>query len=128
MRILLIPLLLTACTASAPNSASNSSELARLLDGRVVGEPKSCVPMQQQDGLRAIDENTFVVERGRTLWVNRLPSACPGIRPFSTLIVRVHTGQYCQGDRVQALEPGASIPGPYCILGDFVPYQRASSR
>ena len=42
-----------------------------------------------------------------------------------SLIVEGGTGgQYCRGDRVRGLEPGAIIPGPTCNLGDWVPYRQ----
>jgi hypothetical protein len=66
-----------------------------------------------------------VLRRGDTVWVNRLEGHCPGLRPLNTLVVEPSLGgQYCRNDRVRAIEPGSSIPGPICPLGDFTPYRR----
>lgn len=126
MRIMIAPLLLLAgCAAgTAPESAGAEDDLARALAGRVAGEAERCISTSPSEGLRVVDEQTLLYGRGRTLYVNRLQSACPAIEPLGTLITEVYGGQLCRGDRVRGLEPGASIPGPSCLLGDFVPYRR----
>jgi hypothetical protein len=74
--------------------------------------------------MQIVDRQTLVYrDRGRT-WVNRLGADCPGLRPFSTLIVEAHGSQYCRGDRIRAVETQSAIPGPTCVLRDFVPYRR----
>jgi hypothetical protein len=60
-----------------------------------------------------------------TVYVNRLGADCPGMRPLTTLIVEAHGSQYCRGDRVRAAETGSTVPGPFCVLRDFVPYRLA---
>ena len=124
MRIPLILLALSGCAGvGASPTASEGDALSRELAGRVAGEAKSCVSAGQSDSLRAVDRQTLVYRDGRTRWVNRLRSACPGIEPMNTLIVEVTMSRYCSGDLVRGLEPGANIPGPTCVLGDFVPYR-----
>lgn len=125
MRIPLILLALAGCAGTgASPTAGEGDALSRELAGRVAGEAESCVTAGQSSSLRAVDRQTLVYREGRTLWVNRLRSACPGIAPMNTLIVEVKIGRYCRGDFVRGLEPGANIPGPTCVLGDFVPYRR----
>jgi hypothetical protein len=46
------------------------------------------------------------------------------MRPLATLIVESHGSQYCRGDRIRAVEPPSAVPGPACVLRDFVPYRR----
>lgn len=124
MRMLIPLLLLAGCAAGAePSSAGNEDELARLLKGRVAGEPERCISTRPSEGLRAIDERTLVYGTIGTIYVNRLEHACPSVEPLNTLIVEVHGGQLCRGDHVRGLEPGTTIPGPVCLLGDFVPYK-----
>lgn len=124
VRRLLVLLLLAGCAPGA-SSAGDADALARLLDGRVAGNPGRCVPARQNEALRVIDKRTLAYGSGATIYVNRLDRACPGLEPFNTLITEVHAGQHCRGDRIRSLEPGSSIPGPPCLLGDFVPYRRA---
>ena len=120
-------LLLGGC-ALAERRTSGQDELAQELAGRVAGEPRSCIPTFSDRSLVPIDRQTLIYREGRRIWVNRLGSQCPGISPHSTLIVEVYSGQYCRGDRVRGLERGSSIPGPICILGEFVPYTLAAGR
>jgi hypothetical protein len=120
---LAVLLLLSSC-AMADRRGSGEDDLAAELAGRVAGEPRACINPSPQNALRVVDDRTLVYRQGRTLWVNRLRDACPTLDRYSTLIVEVRGGRYCNGDHVRELEPGSSIPGPICILGDFVPYTR----
>lgn len=119
--VLTVGLMVAACAGpvAPPGDAS-----ASLTAGRVAGPPQSCVSSQSTDGLHAIDSATLAYGSGRTIYINRLGGSCPGLRELSTIIVDVHGGQYCRGDHIRALEPGAIIPGPTCNLGDWVPYRR----
>lgn len=123
MRRLIMLLALVGCSPTGP-SAGAGDAFARELAGRVAGPAQTCVPTNQSESLRVIDSRTLAYGSGRTLWVNRLDASCPGVAPLSTLIVDVSSGEYCRGDRVRGLEPGAIIPGPPCILRDWTPYRR----
>ena len=126
MRSLVFLLALGGCAAMGPGPETRDQEaFARDLAGRTAGAPEACVAAIQNQPLRIVDRQTIAYDRGDTIWVNRLDSNCPGLRPFNTLIVEVQGSQYCRGDRIRALEPGSSIPGPVCILRDFVPYRRS---
>ena len=124
MRLLIIPALLIGGCAPVHPRDDGGAELARYVQGRVPAETLACVPVSQGRSLNVVDSGTLVYERGGTLWVNRLRSDCPGLGTNSTLLVELSSGQYCRGDRFRELESGASIPGPYCILGDFTAYRR----
>ncbi|HEX9964854.1 MAG TPA: DUF6491 family protein [Allosphingosinicella sp.] len=116
-------IVLCGCAATPPDSRE-ADALSRELGERVAGEPRSCIAGTQSQGLTVSDRQTIVSRQGDTIWVNRLESDCPGLRPFSTLIVEANGSQYCRGDRVRAVEAGSSIPGPWCVLRDFTPYRR----
>ena len=121
---LILALALAGCTA--PGEIEDTREaraLERQLATRVAGEPRECVPRFQGQALTAADRRTIVYETPRDIWVSRLAADCPGLRPFSTLIVETHGGRYCRNDRIRALEPGTTIPGPICLLGSFTPYR-----
>ena len=126
MRSFVLLILLSGCAATGPGpEARERDAFASELAGRVAGEPETCVSAIQNQPLRIVDRRTIAYDRGGTIWVNRLDGDCPSLRPLNTLIVEAHGSQYCRGDRVRALEPGTSIPGPVCILRDFVPYRRS---
>lgn len=123
MRRLVVLLVLASCSPVAPVPAG-SDPFARELAGRIAGPSQTCVSAVQNEGLRSVDSRTIAYELGRTLWVNRLDQACPAISPHNGIIVDIHLGQYCRGDRIRGFEPGAIIPGPHCTLRDWVPYRR----
>lgn len=112
---------ISSCTRPAqPPGAAFAQQLA----GYVAGAPKTCVSSFPDQNLHAVDSQTIAYGYGRTISVNRLGGACPGLSPYNTIIVDAHGGEYCRGDRVRGLEPGAGIPGPWCNLGDWVPYRK----
>ena len=119
--ILIATMVIASCTrpAEPPGTA-----FARELSGRVAGAPEVCVSTISTQNLHAIDSRTIVYGYGPTIYVNRLPGSCPGLGELNTLIVDAHGSQYCRGDRVRGLETGAVIPGPWCNLGNWVPYRR----
>lgn len=122
MRVLLLLFGLAGCAALGQGE-DDGAELARQLAGGSAGEAQRCVSSSQSTPLEVIDRQTIAYRTGSTIYVNRLRADCPGLRPFSTLIIETQGSQYCRGDRVRALDPGSSIPGPLCLLGDFVPYR-----
>ena len=124
MRALLLLLALAGCAATGSSLAQRDRDvLARDLAQRQAGEPRSCVPQVQGQSLNVVDGSTLTYDRGGTIWVNTLRSHCPGLRPTSTIIVEAQPGQYCNGDRIRSIEPGTTIPGPICLLGDWIPYR-----
>ena len=125
MRSPIFLIALAGCAAMGPDPEAREQEaFARDLQGRTPGEARSCVPAVQNQPLKVVDRSTISYDRGDTIWVNRVDD-CPGLRPFDTVIVEVHGSQFCRGDRVRTLETGSIIPGPICILRDWVPYRRA---
>jgi hypothetical protein len=113
---------LAACAAPQPPLADESFEGDQA--DRTAGPAQDCVLAGSGAASLSIVARGVVGYRsGATLWVNRLPEACAYMQPPDTLAIEVHGGQYCRGDRVSAVGPGGSIPGPTCILGRFTPYR-----
>jgi hypothetical protein len=113
-----------AVLASAYALAEPPSRALSELAGRTAGAPQRCVPVVQTGSLRIADPQTVVYGSGRTIWVNRVDSNCLRPGPLDVLVVEPMGTQYCRGDRIQSVDPVSKIPGPYCRLGDFVPYRR----
>lgn len=70
------------------------------------------------------DGNALLYGHGRTIWVNSFAERCAGLRAGDVLIVETTGSGYCRGDLVRTLDRVSRVPGPACILGDFVPYTR----
>jgi hypothetical protein len=120
---LFLALALLPLTACVTDRMTPEEELADVIGNRIAGEPVDCVSTAVLDQPRIIDSQTIVYRRTGTIYVNRLRSECPGLDPFATLITEVRGGQLCRSDLVSSIEPGTTIPGPKCQLGQFVPYK-----
>jgi hypothetical protein len=122
--LMLIAAAALAASCSHPATAPENG-FAQVTAGRIAGAAKTCVTNNPVENLHVIDAQTVAYGYGRTIYINRLPGACPALSQFNTVIVEAGSGgEYCRGDRVRGLEPGAVIAGPSCNLGDWVPYQR----
>lgn len=123
----LMPLLIGACALAActrPAEPSSPAAFAREIAGHVAGPAQTCVSTFPDENLRVIDASTVAYGSGRTIYVNRLGGPCPALSQHNTIVVDAQDGsQYCRGNRIRAAEPGAIVPGPWCTLGDWVPYR-----
>lgn len=122
--LMLIAAAVLAASCSRP-AAPPGSAFAADMAGRVAGPPRSCVSVNPAENIHVLDPQTVAYGYGRTIYVNHLGAPCPALSSANTVIVRAGIGgEYCRGDQVQGLEPGASIAGPRCNLSDWVPYTR----
>jgi hypothetical protein len=121
--ILLVAGCLGACAAPQPTAERQAppSELA----GRSAAAPQQCVQLSQLESLRISenDRHTLVYGSGRTVWANHLGAQC-GFGPDDILVTEPFGSQYCRGDIVRSIDRNSRIPGPSCVLSDFVPYTR----
>jgi len=120
----LVLLVLTGLLGCSRPVVPPGADLAQALAGRIAGRQQTCVPTQSTNNLRVIDAATIGYGSGSTIYINQLGGPCPGARELSTIIVEVHGSEYCRGDRFRTVEVAGSIPGPSCVLGDWVPYRR----
>lgn len=120
---LILPLTLAACAVPqpAPQPQRHASELA----GRTAGAPKACIPIYRTDALRVSEDDPHMLlyGRGATVWASWLAPGC-GFSHSDVLITESHDGRYCRGDLVRSSNGISNIPGPTCVLGEFVPYGR----
>lgn len=95
------------------------------LAGRFSGKPRSCVPIGQIESLRVsdADRHLLLYGSGRTMWVNHVGPAC-GFNQDDVLVTHPFGSSYCRGDIVRSFDRFSRIPGPACVLSDWVPYTR----
>jgi hypothetical protein len=122
-RIAALALVLGSC--AAPQPIAERQGPARELAGRSVGAPQRCVLIQPAESLRTSDNDrhTLLYGSGRTMWANHLDRSC-GFGRDDVLITEPVGSYYCRGDLVRSIDRFSHIPGPACVLGDFVPYTR----
>lgn len=114
--------LLAGC-AAPPQSVPPTSEIAELA-GRTAGAPQRCVQIVPNESIRIVSSNAFLYGAGRTVWLNRPPGDCQGLRVTDILVTEPIGTRFCQGDLLRSIDRHSKIPGPSCRLGEFVPYTR----
>lgn len=117
-----IALLLGSC--AAPQSYADRQGPPIELAGALPGAAQRCLMLNQIDLLRVSqnDPHTLVYGSGRTMWANRLGQCSFG---RNDVLVTEPTGsQLCGGDIVRSFDRNSRIPGPSCVLSEFVPYRR----
>ncbi|MXP15478.1 hypothetical protein GRI44_12020 [Altererythrobacter confluentis] len=100
------------------------AELAKLLEGRVAGEPVRCIGTSQRQNMQIIDRTAMVFGSGRTIYVNA-PDGVQFLDRFDVPIFRIFGSQLCRMDRVELRDRAAGISGPQLLMSDFIPYTLA---
>jgi hypothetical protein len=123
-RLLAFTAVLAGCAAVPP--AAEQSGPARELAGRSAGAAQRCVVIEQSEALRNSDNDHHILlyGSGKTIWANHLGGQC-GFGSDDVLITEPIGSHYCRGDLVRSIDRFSHIPGPACVLGDFVPYTRS---
>lgn len=116
--------LLAAPTVNARQKLTGEEQLAKLLDGRVAGDPVSCIQLSQSQDTQVIDKTALVYRVGRTLYVNR-PTNADRLDSDDILVTKLYSSQLCRLDTVQL--HSRSTPSMWSGsvgLQDFVPYTK----
>ena len=104
---------------------TGDQELAKLLEGRVAGEPKNCINTFAHRNQRVIDKTAVVYGSGRTIWVN-VPRNAEDLDEDDAMVVRMYGSQLCRQDIVTTIDPGSRMYSGNVFLGDFFPYTRVN--
>ena len=135
-RLLRTAALAASCALAMPAAAQDRDdtsaemtrgemELAKLLEGRVAGEPQSCINDFRRPGMITIDGTALVFRQGSTLWVNRTENP-DRIDDSDRLVVRkFNATRTCRLDQVTTEDRFTGIYTGNLFLSDFVPYRRA---
>ena len=103
--------------------SKGDKKLAKLLEGRVAGEPESCISTFGNQSLRVIDGTALVYGRGKTIWVNttRYPE---DLDDDDVLVIRRWGSQLCRLDNVTTVDRSTGFFSGAVFLDNFVPYTR----
>ena len=128
MRLLIlaaVSALALAGAADARPGQSGEAELARMLQGRVAGQPMDCIRTRPSEPVTTIDGTAIVFGRGDTIYVNRtrFPES---IDDNDALVIRKFgTGtSLCRTDLITTFDRTSQFYSGNVYLGDFVPYKR----
>ena len=127
--------MLTGCSMSGAESTpialtdKQSKLLQKQIGGKVAGEAVSCISnLRHTDIIRVSDDMLLYKASGRLVYQNRLRSPCSGLASDRDIMVTEQFGsQQCRGDIIKLVDRVGGIPGPFCVLGDFVPYRKAAT-
>lgn len=111
-----------SCAALPQDSATRP---AAELVGRTAGAAQRCVLIDQSQSLRVsdTDRHTLLYGNGHVIWANRLSPSC-GFASNDVLVTEPIGSYYCRGDLVRSFDRYTKIPGPACVLEEFVPFTR----
>ena len=109
--------------AAAPDLSKGEARLAKMLEGRVAGEPESCISAYTSSRLEVIDETALVYDAGNTIWVAR-PKDPRSLDRHDVLVIDRFSSQLCAQDVVRTVDSSTGITTGVVFLGDFVPYRK----
>ena len=117
--------LLSAPALQAGERLTGEAKLAKILEGRVAGEPVDCIFLHRVRDTRIIDRTAIVYDGGSTIWVNRPRIGADRLDRDDIMVTRPTNSQLCSVDTVQLRERSQLFWNGFVGLGEFVPYTRA---
>lgn len=122
MLALTLPGTASAAADTSPRNAAGEAELAKILEGRVAGEPERCLRHHEQRNMEIVDGTALVFRDGDTIYVNR-PSGANFLSEFDIPVFRLHRSELCRLDMAEMRDQSLQFGGPRISLNDFVPYR-----
>lgn len=114
-----------AGTAAAKEKLAPQERLAKMLEGRVAGEPQRCISLTAINDSQIIDKTAIVYRQGSTLWVNKPSSGAESLNDDVILVTKPTGGQLCSIDTVQLHDRSSHMWRGFVALGEFTPYRKA---
>lgn len=110
----------------APAPSRGEQQLAKMLAGRVAGEPERCINTFGNGNLQIIDGTALVYRQGKTVWVNRTRNP-DSLDDDDYLVIRKYgsSSQLCRLDNVTTHDRGGNFFTGVVFLEDFVPYRKS---
>jgi hypothetical protein len=123
-------ILLSANDAAGPvRTAEAQAKLDKVLEGRVAGETRTCLPTAKTNSPIGIDDHTVLFRDGPRIWRNELRRGtdCGKLDKFHALVSSANqtAGRVCTGTVVGIVDlhdPTVAVGA--CELGDFTVYQK----
>ncbi|PAL22256.1 hypothetical protein [Sphingopyxis sp. GW247-27LB] len=129
MRPLIATILSAAILAAAPAAAKDKptgeEKLAKILEGRVAGEPQDCITLSSATSSQVVDDTAIVYRIGSTLWVNRPRGGAESLDGDDNILVTKLTGtRLCSIDTIELHDRNSHMYAGFVSLGEFVPYRK----
>ena len=110
--------------AAQAKPVDHEAELARLLAGRVAGQPVDCIDMHRVISSHIVPGTAIVYDAGGVLYVNRPRAGAESMDDWDIMINRLWSSQLCSIDTVELVDQGSRMYSGSVFLGEFVPYRR----
>ena len=109
---------------------SGEEKLAKLLEGRVAGEPTDCIYLPRVRSSRIISDTAIVYDAGSVIYVNRPRGGANGLDDDDVMVTEFHGGgsSLCSIDVVRLHDRSTLFYNGFVSLGDFVPYRKVAAR
>jgi hypothetical protein len=110
-------------TEAAPQT-KGEARLAKLLEGRVAGEPVRCIRTTPSQQMQTIDKTAYVYGRGTTIYVQRTSN--PGDIDSGDALVsqRFNASELCRLDQFTTADRVLGFFTGAVFFEDFIPYTR----
>jgi hypothetical protein len=103
------------------------TQLAKLLEGRVAGEPLRCIRSMPSQRMQTISGTAYVYGRGNRIFVQRTRDP-ERINDRDALVTnRFSATELCRFDILTTIDPVNGIFTGAVFFEDFVPYTRAAA-
>ena len=102
-------------------------KLAKLLDGRVAGEPQSCIRTLGSRNLSQIDGTALTYRDGDTVWVNYTRNPDSIDDRDIMVIARFSGSSLCRTDQVKLVDRVNGFLSGILLLDQFVPYKKVDT-
>lgn len=111
-------------TAEAAPVTRGEKRLAKLLQGRIAGEPVRCIRTLPSQRMQTIDRTAYVYGSGDTIYVQRTRSP-RSINDNDALVIRrFNASELCRLDVTTTIDRVQGIFTGAVFFEDFVPYTR----
>lgn len=108
----------------AQELTKGEKRLAKLLEGRVAGEPRTCIRVMPTDRMTTIEGTAYVYGRGKTIYVQRTRNPDRIDDRDALVSRRFNAAQICQQDVVTTIDPFLGFFTGAVFFDKFVPYTR----
>ncbi|RYZ68435.1 MAG: hypothetical protein EOP08_00590 [Proteobacteria bacterium] len=121
-------LVVAASTAGAADKKTtrqqkNEAILAKMLEGRVAGEPMTCIPGFPTSDSQVIEGVAMVYRFGDTIYVAK-PKDPQMLRRDDVMIINRFGGQFCNTDVIRTVDRMSGFLTGVVFLEQFVPYRK----
>lgn len=121
--VALMGLLLAASGCAAQDEAPQSTRpgFSDVASFEATGEPRRCLPLRNTNLTPAGQNHVMARTGANSYFRNELRAACPALEQGRTIVLRANTGQICDMDVFEVIDPVSRISFGICSLGMFTP-------